>query len=430
MIQPSQLFFVVPLLSSTWCFLAAPKCWVRCGGLRPLRALLPLLIHYNATTADQHLFLGSDSTGDLSVDLQMQPLVLSYGPNPCGSDAKSGPVIIPPPVTDELPRLDSRIFASKDIFIFTADGVGGRPFRREAIEELERWQRRSPATIVVGRRGTSDLFPNPSPAEWALMLRRSVFCPVLPGDNTFRMRLFHAVLAGCIPVVIGFPGGGWYRTLGPAVENSLPFPTRIDWHGIAVALPHDPQVETFRDWAKQLVPSLLRISPNEMQALQVRLAAAAPLLRYDFSGSEPDAFTAILDELALRAEVKHSSRSTPLECFDPRKRFKTQRILSGATSVELEEREVFGVVACCPVRSGGSDQTSTIDTRGQGPCNIGVRGRCMRFRSADTPSANTAIATNASVPDAEETHLRAHVAAVFSRMAFYEERPEDLACMA
>ena len=96
----------MPFLSSMWCTLSAPFCWVRCSAQRPLNALLPLLTFYNASTAHRHLFLGSDSVSDLSQDLQMQPLVLHYGPSPCGSDGSAfGPLITPPTITDDLPSL-------------------------------------------------------------------------------------------------------------------------------------------------------------------------------------------------------------------------------------------------------------------------------------------------------------------------------------
>lgn len=86
-------YFVVPFLSSMWCTLSSPMCWVRCSGQRPLNALLPFLTYFNATTAHRHLFLGTDSVGDLPRDLQMQPLVLHYGPSPCGNG------LITPPST-------------------------------------------------------------------------------------------------------------------------------------------------------------------------------------------------------------------------------------------------------------------------------------------------------------------------------------------
>ncbi|OLQ11264.1 hypothetical protein AK812_SmicGene4947 [Symbiodinium microadriaticum] len=49
---------------------------VRCGAHRPLNALLPLLTYFNASTAHRHIFLATDSTGDLPQDLQMQSTVL------------------------------------------------------------------------------------------------------------------------------------------------------------------------------------------------------------------------------------------------------------------------------------------------------------------------------------------------------------------
>ena len=272
--DPSEAsYFVVPFLSSMWCTLSGPFCWVRCSSQRPLNALLPFLTFYNASTAHRHLFLGSDSVGDLPQDLQMQPLVLHYGPSPCGS---TGPLITPPTITDDLPSLGRWDFTSKDLLLFMADGVFQRPFRAEVLGELEKWQRRLPHLFAVSRReqgshggGHGEAPSLPSEVLWAEEMRRAIFCPVMPGDNTFRMRLFHAVLVGCIPVVILFPGGSWYRNQGPAVNASLPFPERIAWSQLSIELPFDPNTQQISTWAKQLVPKLLRMNIHELWRKQL-----------------------------------------------------------------------------------------------------------------------------------------------------------------
>eukprot|EP00438_Fugacium_kawagutii_P020490 Skav220785 [mRNA] locus=scaffold3169:220585:224193:+ [translate_table: standard] len=276
-------YFVVPFLSSTWCTMTAPFCWVRCSAHRPLNALLPFLTFYNATTAHRHLFLGTDSVGDLPQDLQMQPLVLHYGPSPCRESMSTfttlGPLIAPPSITDDLPPLGRWEFTSKDLFLFLADGLSNRPFRKEVFQELDKWQRRLPHLFAVSRRDekiekqsckeeekrncpTDPILP--AEVLWAEQMRRALFCPVMPGDNTFRMRLFHAVLVGCIPVVILFPGGSWYRNQGPPVNSSFPFPERIAWRNLSVELPFDPRIQSISDWAKQMVPELLRINVHDL----------------------------------------------------------------------------------------------------------------------------------------------------------------------
>eukprot|EP00438_Fugacium_kawagutii_P007483 Skav230108 [mRNA] locus=scaffold283:186755:191724:- [translate_table: standard] len=65
--------------------------------------------------------------------VQVEPLVMGVLQGLAGAGPKTieqGPLIAPPPVTDELP----------DLFLFVADGIGGRPYRREVVEELQRWQ--------------------------------------------------------------------------------------------------------------------------------------------------------------------------------------------------------------------------------------------------------------------------------------------------
>lgn len=413
-------YFVVPFFSSTWCFLAAPRGWVRCNHHRPLNALLPLLRHYNASTAHRHLFLATDSTGDLPIDLQMQPLLLTYGPTPC----EASHLIAPPPITDELPVPTAHDFGTKDLFLFARDGISNRPFRREAIEELSRWQQRLPHLFAVGPRPTDDEPSGAprkqrSPGEWSLEMRRAMFCPVLPGDNTYRVRLFHAVLAGCLPVVALFPGGGWYRPHGPSVEMSMPFampggPERpfVDWRSFAVELPLDPARQSFASWAKRLVPTLLQLGVEEVRARQRRLAGAAALLRWDLHGSRPDAFTALLDDLAWRAaHLWRRPGPSDLECFDPRRRFRTERIsVPGREGPPWrEETEIFGVVACCPVHGGRS-------RRARAPGAWATDG--LRVRWSDHGEAASGGAESRRL-------LRRHLKAVFQERRRFDECPVE-----
>eukprot|EP00913_Durusdinium_trenchii_P030733 g28786.t1 len=129
-----------------------------------------------------------------------------------------------------------------------------------------------------------------------------------------------------------FPGGSWYRNHGPPVEWSLPFPSQVDWRGFSIELPYDPAREDLDTWAKRLVPTLLRLQVGEIHQKQEILSKAVPFLRYDFAGTQPDAFTALLNQLAERP-----LRKPELDCFDPRERFKTDRCLSGAKTLMNEE---------------------------------------------------------------------------------------------
>eukprot|EP00913_Durusdinium_trenchii_P012939 g12150.t1 len=104
----------------------------------------------------------------------------------------------------------------------------------------------------------------------------------------------------CIPVVMLFPGGSWYRSHGPPIASSFPFPSRIDWRGLSLELPFDPSNSTAFQWAKEMMVMLLQMDPRDVYRKQQLLVAAAPLLRFDFRGRAPDAFTALLDELAAR----------------------------------------------------------------------------------------------------------------------------------
>merc|ERR1712100_642740 len=92
----------------------------------------------------------------------------------------------------------------------------------------------------------------------------------------------------------------WYRPFGPNVERSLPFADRIHYRRIVLEVPWDPEA---------LLPTILHLPTEAVIERQRHLAAAAPLLRYDFSGSGPDAFTALVDALVDRrnamAAVSH-----------------------------------------------------------------------------------------------------------------------------
>mmetsp|Transcript_77905 Transcript_77905/g.170666 ORF Transcript_77905/g.170666 Transcript_77905/m.170666 type:complete len:480 (-) Transcript_77905:426-1865(-) len=423
-------YFLVPFLSSTWCFLSASSCWVRCGGAKPLKSLMPFLRFYNASTAHRHIFLGSDSTGDFPVDLQMQPTILSYGPRACDGDG-SGHIIMPAPVTDDLPLPSAAEYLYKDLFLFTADGVGDRPFRKEAIEELQRWQKQWPNLFVVARREAAG--SKRTAIDWMHEMRRAVFCPVLPGDNTFRMRLFHAMLAGCIPVVIQFPGGGWYRDEGPSVERSMPFAVKsrsgawVDWHRLAVELPHNPREETFDAWAKRLVPSLLALRSKSIQSRQRVLAEAAAILGWDFSGTRPDAFTALLDELRVRAELNEAPAG--LHCFNPQYREDLRCRVSGQPSIAREESEIHGVLTCCT--ESASDRAKKLPAAvADSDCVVwdGQKKNCVVRTSHLKSKDQGATSYERELSVRRKQHNVNLLKAVFLGEAYPEAVPEDDIC--
>lgn len=139
--------------------------------------------------------------------------------------------------------------------------------------------------------------------------------------------------------MILFPGDSWYRNWGPKVESSLPFSSRIDWKALSVQLPFDPKglasssaaVPVFQvtsrtgrlNWcppccrchpkrsmrssaaervdSKSISKGFKRSFKRSFNSIpRLLLSSAAPLLRYDLRGAQPDAFTALMDELARR----------------------------------------------------------------------------------------------------------------------------------
>eukprot|EP00928_Gymnodinium_smaydae_P049539 TRINITY_DN33261_c0_g1_i1.p1 TRINITY_DN33261_c0_g1~~TRINITY_DN33261_c0_g1_i1.p1 ORF type:complete len:129 (-),score=14.89 TRINITY_DN33261_c0_g1_i1:519-905(-) len=71
----------------------------------------------------------------------------------------------------------------------------------------------------------------------------------------------------------------------------VPFPHDIDYHSFVIQIPQ-AEVE-----AGNLVQILLEIPESEIQRRRKAMRDARALLRFDFSGSAPDAFSATVGEL-------------------------------------------------------------------------------------------------------------------------------------
>jgi len=72
-------------------------------------------------------------------------------------------------------------------------------------------------------------FTRPLKAEAALY-GRSIFCPAVPGDTDTSKRLFCAILAGCIPVIVGN-------------HPQLPFTDRLHWDSFSIRVSEEAALQ-------------------------------------------------------------------------------------------------------------------------------------------------------------------------------------------
>lgn len=96
----------------------------------------------------------------------------------------------------------------------------GRSFRREFVRVVGAHP--EPDMIVECSGGAARLgskkFTNH--AEFANLLSRTLFCPVLPGENQGSQHLVERYVSGCIPIFVGPP----YHALPFEKEVCLPLP--------------------------------------------------------------------------------------------------------------------------------------------------------------------------------------------------------------
>ncbi len=157
--------------------------------------------------------------------------------------------------------------------------------------------------VNLGDLTRSDSFPTRRTFHEAY--RNSVFCPIPPGDVPHVSRFFHAVLCGCIPVVISFPGSSpgtesWHQEFGAAVIDSYPFPDDIDYDRLVVRIP-----AMFID---NLVEALLDISLDVIREKQEYIALVRNLFIHDYFGQVKDAFSLQLLEILRRLPHAASSK--------------------------------------------------------------------------------------------------------------------------
>mmetsp|Transcript_178621 Transcript_178621/g.566824 ORF Transcript_178621/g.566824 Transcript_178621/m.566824 type:complete len:1064 (+) Transcript_178621:1-3192(+) len=299
-------FFVVPYFHALDCRLTtwrmhqwAPRC--RFSDLpHDIWARLP---HYSSATASRHIFLSSTEPHNMHITFVGQPQLMSVGPR--FGDGSAGHVLVPTLVTDE--ELQPGAFRRHLVgapawedrpveFLFV--GSTSNIWRRLVVEQLERYRSATgPDRVVLDVFRREPTAEEQFPTSKTIGVKRAArFCPCPPGDVTsVTVRFFDALLSGCIPVVISFPGmlgrPSWFRNGGPPVEWSYPWSRLIQWHDTVVEVP----VEALR--RGQLVEVVRSTSTERLAFISDYIVAIRHLLVFDWEGSGPDAFTALFTAL-------------------------------------------------------------------------------------------------------------------------------------
>ena len=100
--------------------------------------------------------------------------------------------------------------------------------------------------------------------EYIALMQRSVFCLVIRGDTKSSRRLFSAITAGCIPVII-------------SDLISLPFSNIINYSSFAIILPEGPVLAS----PLLMISRLRSMEPDEVRERQRAMCQARQLLTYD-----------------------------------------------------------------------------------------------------------------------------------------------------
>jgi len=302
--------YVVPYLVRSDCIESGnagkSPCWGNCKCARAAKFLWAQLHHYNWKTRGRHLFLATGDAKDLPVEIQATPLHLSLGASYC-----PGHIVVPSPSVDPVLQADG-VFELRDAsnmpparhnFVYFFGSLQNH-YRHVVMEQLLSLQALGKKVVLhsldvdLEAYERMDVWRSSSgpPASILEEMYRSVFCPVLHSDVPHQKRLFDAMLTGCIPVVIAFrsevPGEvSWWQENGPPLHRMLPFWDAIDYRSFTVELLHE---EVLRG---QAADRLLMISDAELEERRMAMRRYRQLIRYDFSGSRPDAFSMIMQEV-------------------------------------------------------------------------------------------------------------------------------------
>eukprot|EP00747_Dinoflagellata_sp_TGD_P019182 gnl/TRDRNA2_/TRDRNA2_126999_c1_seq2.p1 gnl/TRDRNA2_/TRDRNA2_126999_c1~~gnl/TRDRNA2_/TRDRNA2_126999_c1_seq2.p1 ORF type:complete len:386 (+),score=28.42 gnl/TRDRNA2_/TRDRNA2_126999_c1_seq2:62-1159(+) len=280
------------------------------------RFFLEFLKHYTIPqTYGVHVFLFADHSSALpfhdpgglnTLFAQEHTIFLSYG----SEIGTSRHITIPSMIMDpDLLQPEPVEQKPRDIFILYSETVDCcHPVRRALYEALNsdlghficgtscvvypRYRASEYASVETHGLGTT------SATDFNDAMRRAVFCPMGPGNYPHRVKLFHAILAGCIPVVFEFDSflsgfKSWWKFFGAPHQFNVPFHDDVVYDFVVRV----PCRENFTYASHALLFRLRDMPDEEIRARQDAMRKSRHLLAYNWNGSGPDAFTAIMERI-------------------------------------------------------------------------------------------------------------------------------------
>ncbi|CAJ1441418.1 unnamed protein product, partial [Effrenium voratum] len=321
--------FVVPALIGSACFsgLYSSRCSGPADGFpTDLHSRLP---YYNSVTRHRHLFLASLDKRNLPLSVQAQTLLVSMG----ASYGSVGHFVVPLAVTDQEPPPKPRT-----TLVYLAM-VPNNHFRQLIYSQLEAL---SQAELLNLNRSRTELHNIPTSNLIISAMGSAMFCVCPPAENSAAgsKRLYDAIFAGCVPVVISFPtawgsGISWWRTDGAPLEFAMPFPWEIDWRRLAVEVSED---ELLRG---ELGARLANFPMTEFLEKQSYLLKVRRLLLYDMNGGQRDAFSVLMEGIRNALPSLYSMGGQPIIC-------ETIPLSHGWLGRQLDKKwsSSFGELAC------------------------------------------------------------------------------------
>lgn len=283
--------------------------------------LLGMLDHFRGAARARHLFLSSRDWTFTVVKLKelvasSGALMASYGPK--RADAHNE--IIVAPNSAGFGASLQPLTHPASIFLFSMMDESINPIRQDVGRELRRLRSRPNLRVEyhpIGDHRSISL----SPLNASRLMSDSLLCPIIQGDLPYQHRLFDALAAGCVPLLLRYivnVGGkaceawSWDARNKSAmrgvarvtldysicVRQHLPFPLSVDWDAITVRIDASALATPGR-----LAEMIAALDREEVARKRRRLERMRHLFVYDREGQTSDAFSAFMVEVCdvLRA---------------------------------------------------------------------------------------------------------------------------------
>jgi hypothetical protein len=139
--------------------------------------------------------------------------------------------------------------------------------RITATEDLSKFSDEQTGLIdpsITERQRRAARVPNYSSHQYVRELREAQYCLHLRGDTSTSRRIYDALAAGCVPVIV-------------SDDSHLPFKSQIDWDSFTVSINEDELIEH-----KGRVPQALLENPGLLRQKQAALRQAQEDLLYGY----------------------------------------------------------------------------------------------------------------------------------------------------